>query len=132
MALTCLLDTSVWNRLDWAPTLAAEVTTLVQHGEVGHSDIERIEVLRSATGHDVSEGEEPTIPTLDISGTSWCKSSRSSNIANYVEVAAVDVRDSKNLAGSVLTVPPLPVYVAAAEAREAVWASEDARRGRDP
>ncbi|MGH3710801.1 MAG: DUF397 domain-containing protein [Pseudonocardiaceae bacterium] len=58
--------------------------------------------------------------------------SRSSNIANYVEVATVDVRDSKNLAGSVLTVPPLPVYVAAAEAREAVRASEDARRGRDP
>ncbi|MGH3687722.1 MAG: DUF397 domain-containing protein [Pseudonocardiaceae bacterium] len=49
--------------------------------------------------------------------------SRSSNIANYVEVAAVDVRDSKNLAGSVLTVPPLPVHVAAAEARETVRAA---------
>lgn len=53
MALTCLLDTSVWNRLDRAPTLAAEVTALLRHGEVGHSDIERLEVLRSArhTGH---------------------------------------------------------------------------------
>lgn len=48
MALTCLLDTSVWNRLDRAPTLAAEVTTLLRHGEVGYSDIERLEVLRSA------------------------------------------------------------------------------------
>ena len=53
MALTCLLDTSVWNRLDRVPALAAEVTTLLRHGEVGHSDIERLEVLRSArnTGH---------------------------------------------------------------------------------
>jgi hypothetical protein len=47
-ALTCLLDTSVWNRLDRAPALAAEVTTLLHHGEVGYSDIERLEVLRSA------------------------------------------------------------------------------------
>ena len=29
MALTCLLDTSVWNRLDHPPALAAEVTALV-------------------------------------------------------------------------------------------------------
>ncbi len=48
MALTCLLDTSVWNRLDRAPGLAAEVTTLLHHGEVGYSDIERLDVLRSA------------------------------------------------------------------------------------
>ena len=48
MALTCLRDTSVWNRLDRAPALAAEVTALLRHGEVGYSDIERLEVLRSA------------------------------------------------------------------------------------
>ena len=48
MALTCLLDTSMWNRLDRAPALAAEVTALLHHGEVGYSDIERLEVLRSA------------------------------------------------------------------------------------
>ena len=48
MALTCLLDTSVWNRLDRSPALAAEVTALLRHGEVGYSDIERLEVLRSA------------------------------------------------------------------------------------
>jgi predicted nucleic acid-binding protein len=48
VALTCLLDTSVWNRLDRAPALAAEVTALLRHGEVGYSDIERLEVLRSA------------------------------------------------------------------------------------
>ncbi len=52
MALTCLLDTSVWNRLDRAPALAAEVATLLRHGEVGHSDIERLEVLRSARNTD--------------------------------------------------------------------------------
>lgn len=48
MALTCLLDTSVWNRLDRAPALAAEVTALLRHGEVGYTAIERLEVLRSA------------------------------------------------------------------------------------
>ena len=48
MALTCLLDTSVWNRLDRAPALATEVTALLRHSEVGYSDIERLEVLRSA------------------------------------------------------------------------------------
>jgi len=48
VALTCLLDTSVWNRLDRAPALAAKVTTLLRHSEVGYSDIERLEVLRSA------------------------------------------------------------------------------------
>ena len=48
MALTCLLDTSVWNRLDRAPALATEVTALLRHSEVGDSDIERLEVLRSA------------------------------------------------------------------------------------
>ena len=48
MALTYLRDTSVWNRLDRAPALAAEVTALLHHGEVGYSDIERLEVLRSA------------------------------------------------------------------------------------
>ncbi len=48
MALTCLLDTSVWNRLDRAPTLAAKVTTLLRDGKVGYTDIERLEVLRSA------------------------------------------------------------------------------------
>jgi hypothetical protein len=48
VALTCLLDTSVWNRLDRAPTLAAEVTTLLCRSEVGYTDIERLEVLRSA------------------------------------------------------------------------------------
>lgn len=47
-ALTCLLDTSVWNRLDRAPALAAEVTTLFCRSEVGYTDIERLEVLRSA------------------------------------------------------------------------------------
>jgi len=48
VALTCLLDTSVWNRLDRAPALATEVTALLRHSEVGYSDIERLEVLRSA------------------------------------------------------------------------------------
>jgi len=48
VALTCLLDTSAWNRLDRAPALATEVTALLRHGEVGYSDIERLEVLRSA------------------------------------------------------------------------------------
>ena len=48
MALTCLLGTSVWNRLDRAPALASEVTTLLRRGEVVYSDIERLEVLRSA------------------------------------------------------------------------------------
>ncbi|MGH3841923.1 MAG: PIN domain-containing protein [Pseudonocardiaceae bacterium] len=43
-----MLDTSVWNRLDRAPALAAEVTTLFRRGEVGYTDIERLEVLRSA------------------------------------------------------------------------------------
>ena len=47
MALTCLRDTSAWNRLDRAPALATEVTALLRHGEVGYSDIERLEVLRS-------------------------------------------------------------------------------------
>lgn len=48
MALTCVLDTSVWNRLDRAPALASEVTALLRRGEVGYSAIERLEVLRSA------------------------------------------------------------------------------------
>jgi hypothetical protein len=50
------------------------------------------------------------MPTLDLSGARWRKSSRSSNVANCVEVAvtvgAVAVRDSKDPAGGVLAVPP--------------------------
>jgi predicted nucleic acid-binding protein len=48
VALTCLLDTNVWNRLDRAPAVVSEVAALLRLGEVGYSDIERLEVLRSA------------------------------------------------------------------------------------
>jgi len=47
---------------------------------------------------------------LDLSGARWRKSSRSSNVANCVEVAittgTVAVRDSKHPVGCVLAVPP--------------------------
>ena len=50
------------------------------------------------------------MPTLDLSGARWCKSSRSTANANCVEVAVLDgavaVRDSKNPTGGVLAVPP--------------------------
>ena len=46
---------------------------------------------------------------LDLSTAMWRKSSRSSDVANCVEVAfgetAVGVRDSKNAGGPVLVVP---------------------------
>jgi Domain of unknown function (DUF397) len=50
------------------------------------------------------------MPALDLSGARWRKSSRSSNMANCVEVAVagpvVALRDSKNPTGSVLALPP--------------------------
>ena len=50
------------------------------------------------------------MPALDLSGARWRKSSRSTDKANYVEVAVpvgtVAVRDSKEPAGGVLAVPP--------------------------
>lgn len=50
------------------------------------------------------------MPTLDVSGARWRKSSRSTDQANCVEVAvtagAVAVRDSKSPTGSVLAVHP--------------------------
>jgi hypothetical protein len=55
------------------------------------------------------------MPALDLSGARWHKSSRSSDVANCVEVAVaagtVAVRDSKNPTGSVLAVP-LPAWTA--------------------
>jgi hypothetical protein len=55
------------------------------------------------------------MPTLDLSGARWRKSSRSSNVSNCVEVAvtagAVSVRDSKHPTGGVLAVPP-PAWTA--------------------
>lgn len=55
------------------------------------------------------------MPALDLSGARWHKSSRSSDVANCVEVAfagpVVAVRDSKNPTGSVLAVPP-PAWTA--------------------
>lgn len=36
MALTCLPNTSLWNRLDHAPALAAEVTALLRANEDRH------------------------------------------------------------------------------------------------
>ncbi|MGH4008845.1 MAG: DUF397 domain-containing protein [Pseudonocardiaceae bacterium] len=55
------------------------------------------------------------MPTLDLSGAHWRKSSRSTNVSNCVEVAvtvgAVAVRNSKNPAGGVLAVPP-PAWTA--------------------
>ncbi len=46
-----------------------------------------------------------------LDGARWHKSSRSSNMANCVEVASagpvVALRDSKNPTGSVLAIPPL-------------------------
>jgi Domain of unknown function (DUF397) len=51
------------------------------------------------------------MPTLDLSGARWRKSSRSTNVSNCVEVAitaaAVAVRDSKNPTGGALFIPPL-------------------------
>jgi hypothetical protein len=51
------------------------------------------------------------MPALDLSGARWCKSSRSTDNANCVEVAALDgpvaVRDSKHPTGGTLIVPPL-------------------------
>ncbi|MDQ3760494.1 MAG: DUF397 domain-containing protein [Actinomycetota bacterium] len=50
------------------------------------------------------------MPAPDLSGARWRKSTRSSDVANCVEVAVtagtVAVRDSKNPASSVLAVPP--------------------------
>ncbi|MGH3768084.1 MAG: DUF397 domain-containing protein [Pseudonocardiaceae bacterium] len=50
------------------------------------------------------------MPALDLSSARWRKSTRSSNVANCVEVAfagpVVALRDSKNPAGSVLALPP--------------------------
>jgi hypothetical protein len=50
------------------------------------------------------------MPALNLNGARWRKSSRSSDVANCVEVAVtavtVAVRDSKNPAGGVLAVPP--------------------------
>lgn len=78
------------------------------------------------------------MPALDLSGARWHKSSRSSNVANCVEVAFLDgarwrkssrstnvancvevafagpvvaLRDSKNPTGAVLTLPP-PTWIA--------------------
>ncbi|MGH3857712.1 MAG: DUF397 domain-containing protein [Pseudonocardiaceae bacterium] len=49
------------------------------------------------------------MPALDLSGARWRKSSRSTNIANCVEVAVagpvVALRDSKHPTGGVLAVP---------------------------
>ena len=47
MALTCLLDTSVWNRLDRAPALAAEVTAPRRGWVLFH----RCLALRASTHH---------------------------------------------------------------------------------
>lgn len=51
------------------------------------------------------------MPALDLSGARWHKSTRSTDMANCVEVAfagpVVAVRDSKNPTGSMLTVPAL-------------------------
>jgi hypothetical protein len=55
------------------------------------------------------------MPPLDLSGARWHKSSRSSDVANCVEVAiatgTVAVRDSKNPTGSMVAVP-LPAWTA--------------------
>jgi Domain of unknown function (DUF397) len=64
------------------------------------------------------------MPALDRSGACWYKSSRSSDVANCVEVAvaagAVAVRDSKNSTGSVLavTVPAWAAFTAAVRTGE--------------
>lgn len=55
------------------------------------------------------------MPALDLSGARWHKSSRSTDVANCVEVAfvghVVAVRDSKNPTGHALAVPP-PAWTA--------------------
>jgi Domain of unknown function (DUF397) len=49
------------------------------------------------------------MPALDLTGARWHKSSRSTDVANCVEVAlagpVVALRDSKNPTGSVLALP---------------------------
>jgi uncharacterized protein DUF397 len=50
------------------------------------------------------------MPALDLSSARWRKSSRSSNVANCVEVAVttgtVAIRDSKQPTGGVLAISP--------------------------
>lgn len=64
------------------------------------------------------------MPALDLSGARWHKSSRSSDVANCVEVAftgpVVAVRDSKNPTGRVLAVsrPAWTSFTAALAAGE--------------
>ncbi|PZS11846.1 MAG: hypothetical protein DLM60_23520 [Pseudonocardiales bacterium] len=50
------------------------------------------------------------MPALDLDSAHWRKSTRSTDVANCVEVAfassVVALRDSKNPAGGVLAIPP--------------------------